>query len=327
MKEAVKFSIIMPTYNRKHCIKNAIDSLLAQTYQEFELIIIDDGSSDDTGEYLKNIYKEEFGLGKIRYYFLEKNQGASFARNRGLAETKYNWIGYLDSDNKMRENFLDTFVNYIQENPNIYVFYAQLNCINSGKIVGEDFDFGKLLIGNYIDLGVFIHSANLYKEFGGFDNNLSRLIDWDLIIRYTERYKPFFIEKVILDYYDGKEFSRITNNDSHNKNYKRVVINYLSNMSPDAFYDKCKNIFNRDSRIRKENDEMKKEIEIKNREIKVKNKEIEIKNREIEIKNKEIDFIKSSKFWKLRNIYLKLKYYFTFIFLNPRKFLKKYLKV
>ena len=107
----------MPTYNRAFCIENAINSLLTQQYYNYELIIIDDGSSDNTENLIKEKYSKEIDSGKIIYKKLTQNAGVCNARNIGLATAKYPWIGYLDSDNEQTEDFLTTFSNAIVQNP------------------------------------------------------------------------------------------------------------------------------------------------------------------------------------------------------------------
>src|SRR5581483_11107100 len=195
----ILFSVIMPTYNRKHCIKTAIDSLLNQTFQNFELIIIDDASTDGTEKYIKEIYSKEIGNKKIKYIKLSKNNGESFARNEGLKIAKGNWIAYLDTDNEMLPEFLETFVDHINKNPNAKVFYGKIKKSNSGQIVGEPFDFERLIKRNFIDVGIFSHSIEVYKDLGGFAAEIRRHGDWDLAVRYSEKYEPIFIDKVLLN--------------------------------------------------------------------------------------------------------------------------------
>ncbi len=234
--EKIYFSIIMPTYNRKNCIKNAVDSLFAQTYKNFELIIIDDGSTDGTDEYMKEMYQEEINNKKIKYYKLPENKGAAFARNFGLSKALYEWIGYLDTDNKMHNDFLETFVKSIENSAN-EIHYAQIKCSKTQKTVGHGFNFDELVQNNFIDLGVFIHSAKTYNEIGGFDTDLLRLIDWDLIIKYTEKYPPEFIEKVLLDYNDSDDPSRITNKFLFEESYKQVILNYYKRIPKQTFIE------------------------------------------------------------------------------------------
>jgi radical SAM protein with 4Fe4S-binding SPASM domain len=234
----ISFSIIMAAYNRKHCIKNAIDSLLAQTYKNFELIIIDDSSTDGTEEYLMEMYKEEIKKEIIRFIKLPEKKGASFARNEGLRKARYNWIGYLDTDNQMHEDFLETFADSIEKNSSYEIYYAQIKYSQSQSIIGHEFIFDELAQFNFIDLGVFVHSTKIYNEIGGFDVELCRLIDWDFIIKYTEKYPPKFVEKILLDYDDNPESLRISNNISCDEAYKQVIINYYKRISPQKFIGK-----------------------------------------------------------------------------------------
>ena len=99
-------SVVMATYNRAHTIKRAIDSVLNQTYTNFELIIIDDGSTDNTSEVL-NEYKEP----KIRIYKHEVNKGVAAAKNSGLREIKGAWFTILDSDDEMVPHAIATMIN------------------------------------------------------------------------------------------------------------------------------------------------------------------------------------------------------------------------
>jgi glycosyltransferase involved in cell wall biosynthesis len=196
----IAFSFIMPTYNRAHCICNAIDSVLIQNHNKFELIIVDDGSTDNTEELIHDKYKQEIKLHKIRYIKLYRNSGVCFSRNKGLEKAKNPWIAYIDTDNTIRPYFLKTFAGRIVENPNRKIFYAQLSRNEDGFVTGKDFNYETLLKGNYIDLGVFVHHISIYKKLGGFDTTLKRLVDWDLILTYAQKYKPIFIPIILLDY-------------------------------------------------------------------------------------------------------------------------------
>lgn len=96
-----KVSVIIPTYNRAKKVGYAIDSALSQTFSDLEVIVVDDGSSDDTGRVLQRAYG-----GRIRY-FAQTNQGASAARNKGLAEARGEWIAFLDSDDRWEKEKLE----------------------------------------------------------------------------------------------------------------------------------------------------------------------------------------------------------------------------
>ncbi|MFA4817331.1 MAG: glycosyltransferase family 2 protein [Parcubacteria group bacterium] len=285
MEREISFSIIMPTYNRKHCIKAAIDSLLNQTYQDFELIIIDDASADGTDECLLKEYQEEIKKGKIKFLKLKENKGPSFARNEGLKMAKNEWIGYLDSDNQMHKDFLETFVKNIKDNPATEIFYAQIKSLTTQNIIGHEFDFENLLLGNYIDVGILVHSKKIYSELGGFDMGIKGVEDWDLIIKYTEKYAPKFIQKVLLDYYDGSEFERITPNSNYCENFKKTILNYYNRLPAQEFFKTHIN---------------------KNNELISKDQEIATLNQIVQQKEEHISNIVNSLRWRIPNYFYKM---------------------
>lgn len=220
----VNFSIIMPSYNRAFCIKNAIDAVLSQSYQNFELIISDDGSTDDTENLIKNNYSDKLNSGKIVYIKSQKNSGASKARNKAINIAKNEWITYVDTDNIPAQFFLETFLQNINENDLFY--YAKTECINSKNIIGHKFVKDLLAIGNFIDMGVLCHHKILYEKFGGFDERFNMLEDWDLVLRYTNKTNPVFIDKIILQYNDSEDINRISNSKNFKKGYAYISIKH-----------------------------------------------------------------------------------------------------
>ena len=115
LEEKYGVSVIMPTYNRVDIIERAIDSVLNQTYDNFELIIIDDGSSDNTETLLKGKYDKLLENEKIKY-FKQENKGVHNARNNGLSRAKGNIIAYLDSDNYWLDTYLEKMVSALSDN-------------------------------------------------------------------------------------------------------------------------------------------------------------------------------------------------------------------
>ena len=102
-------SVIIPTYNRAHLIDKAIKSVLNQTYQDFEIIVVDDGSTDNTNEVLKN-----FTDSRIHYIFHTSNLGVSAARNTGIKTSQGEYIALLDSDDDWLPEKLDKQVDVLQ---------------------------------------------------------------------------------------------------------------------------------------------------------------------------------------------------------------------
>jgi len=221
--EEVGFSVVMPTHNRKNVINYSIKSVLNQCYIKYELIIVDDGSTDGTEDEVKNNYKNEIKSGKIIYVKTDK-VGVSKARNIGIEKSRFKWIAYLDSDNALLNDSLKVFNYFIKNNPGRGVLYAQGISINSKKIIGDEFDRKKLYFGNYIDLGGVVHRKNLFNEY--FDINLKRLVDYDLLIRLSQKEDFLYIPHPTFLYDDAinKDIKkRISEIESYNKNYKYLI--------------------------------------------------------------------------------------------------------
>jgi glycosyltransferase involved in cell wall biosynthesis len=190
--DRIKVSIVLPVYNRAKLVSKAINSVLKQTHSNWELFIVDDGSTDET-----SIILDEF-KSDLRISIQHTNHlGVSSARNVGLNLSTGNFIFYIDSDNVWSKNYLRTMI--------IFLTVANLDCAYSGLVLtesnfvvgyrGEPFKWQYCLEGNYVDLNVFCHQRSLYEKYGGFNTNLRRMVDWDLILRYTKQskisYAPF----------------------------------------------------------------------------------------------------------------------------------------
>ena len=178
------FSIVMPTRNRRALIADAIDSVLAQTFAEWELLIVDDGSTDGTHEALAAYLADP----RIRYCRREAG-GIAAARNTALDLARGDLIAYLDSDNAWYPGFLAGMRTAFAGDAALHSAYAVLvtdaDMHNGSPILWKQFDPLELQNGNYIDLNVFVHRRALLQQLGNFDVALRRLCDWDLVLRYT----------------------------------------------------------------------------------------------------------------------------------------------
>lgn len=121
-------SVIIPTYNRAHCITEAIDSVLAQSYQQFEIIVIDDGSDDDTKDKLACY------ANKIRYFYQE-NSGVSVARNLGIQEAHGEWVAFLDSDDIWEPDKLKVQVEDLCATPPAVAHMVDISILNGLAIL------------------------------------------------------------------------------------------------------------------------------------------------------------------------------------------------
>jgi glycosyltransferase involved in cell wall biosynthesis len=217
----VSFSVILPTYNRMCFVGRAIESILNQTAENVELVIVDDGSADGTENFIRSKYSTEIENGKI-VYVKQQNQGVCRARNIGLSIARGEWIVYLDSDNLLMPYALDVYAQAIGENSGQKTFYAKMELMSTGVECGRSFSFRDLVDHSYIDLGVFVHHSSLVAELGGFDENLRRLVDWELITRYAHIYRPLYLPVKTMCYNDLNGYRRISNKEDFSANYKRV---------------------------------------------------------------------------------------------------------
>lgn len=223
--DARRFSIIMPSWNRREPLVAAIDSVLAQSYPAWELIVCDDGSTDGTEAALRDRYADALSSGRIVYLALP-HQGAAAARNAGLRVAQGDWIAYLDSDNRWHPDYLLTIAAACAEQPMRRAAYACLRVDDSVQdrsyVRYAPFSYARLVAHNYIDLNVFVHARGLYEQLGGFDESLRRLIDWDLILRYTRVYEPLLVPHVLCDYRISRALGNVSLTEALADNETRI---------------------------------------------------------------------------------------------------------
>ncbi|TVR64837.1 MAG: glycosyltransferase [Candidatus Competibacteraceae bacterium] len=215
MPETALVSIIMPTYQRSACIGTAVRSALTQTYRNFELIVIDDGGEDDTAAVLA-----AFADLRIRYFRLERNSGAAAARNYGLKQARGEYVTYLDSDNTMEPDFLRILLGeLLVENNAFDMAYCAQNIMvgdaGSGTARLEAVRYASFCRPvienrNYIDLGALLHRRTLIERFGGFNERMQRLIDWEFLLRLSEQQYPKPVPCILSSYYHDVANNQIT---------------------------------------------------------------------------------------------------------------------
>lgn len=212
-------SIIMPTYNRAAIIMKAINSVIQQSYSNWELLIVDDGSTDNTLEILELLTDNRIKVYKTQH------QGVSAARNKGLENSKGEIIFYLDSDNEWTHHFIENMLIALMYSKNKCAYSAITILDDDNNILGyrgEAFNWIKCLEANYIDMNIFCHHRHLYEELGGFDESLKRMVDWDVILRYTKKYPPVYIPFIGCNYLNSqKDLFRVTI--TQPKSYKEIV--------------------------------------------------------------------------------------------------------
>lgn len=204
-------SVIMPSWNRAFTIGEAIQSVLEQSYPNWELIVCDDASDDRTSEVVRG-----FDDPRIRYMKFLKSNGAG-ARNKGLRQARGDYIAYLDSDNLWHPLFLDLMLRRLMANPGHPIAYsAYLDTVTEGAKVRLDgiprpnFRPIRLSSKNFMDLNSIVHHRRVYDWMGGFDSTLPRLQDWDLALRYTSIFRPLFVNHVGVFYRRNVAWGQVT---------------------------------------------------------------------------------------------------------------------
>lgn len=179
-------SVIIPTYNRGWIIKEAIDSILAQNYKDFELIVVDDGSTDNTSEVLAP-YEND-----IKVLFQE-NKGVSAARNRGITEASGQFIAFLDSDDLWLPKKLSTQVEFFNQMPDALICQTEEVWVRNGIRVNPKKRHKKpsgMIFEPSLELCLISPSAvmvrrSLFDRVGGFDETLPACEDYDLWLRIS----------------------------------------------------------------------------------------------------------------------------------------------
>lgn len=201
------FSIVIPTYNRADKLKRALLSLKSQSLQEFEVIVCDDGSSDDTKSVALSFQNDL----DIKYIYLENSGGPAKPRNFGIKKAQYDWICLLDSDDWWYKDKLNEMKIAIQ-NFSSEVFYHDFEVYSGNKYVPCGKFYTRRLNKNaYLELlvygnGIAVSSAVIKKEIilelGGFDENLLTMEDYDLWLRLAKTGVKFtYISKYLGAYW------------------------------------------------------------------------------------------------------------------------------
>jgi glycosyltransferase involved in cell wall biosynthesis len=207
-----QISFVVPTHDRGYIIIRAVNSILNQTAHNWELIVIDDGSTDNTKEVLDAVADK-----RIRYY-AQTNKGPAAARNYGVSLARGKWISYLDSDNELLPQFMDRMLAWLDAHPQA-VF-----AVPRGRRTQELFENGELvkiiddskdtpagltlkdifMKKQHLDANGFTHKRSLFADESiRWDSNLYGMEDWELALTIGERYPKGFlyVEEVLYHYH------------------------------------------------------------------------------------------------------------------------------
>ena len=189
-----RISIVLATYNRSELLGRAVDSVRAQEYPHWELVIVDDGSSDDTTALLSRLSSQDERIVAIS----KPHRGVAAARNAGLSAATSDIVCYLDDDNTMEPLWLKAVAWAFERHPDLELLYgARVMDVDAGEVATQDtfpllqfepFARERLEAANFIDLGTIAHLRSLPEA--RFDESLEAVVDWELLLRLTQDRPP-----------------------------------------------------------------------------------------------------------------------------------------
>ncbi len=201
----VPVSVIIPTYNRAGRVLNSVQSVLDQTHCELEVIVVDDGSTDETEVILSSIKDE-----RLRYYRKESRTGAADSRNFGVSLASNDIIAFNDSDDIWHPDKLEKQLDYIETHPDdLLVYCAYKVDLAQGAILripsaNEEKDtlfgdiFYYLLLRPAIGTPTMVIKKQLFEELGGFDVSCRAMEDWEFSLRVAHRGKIGYVDEALL---------------------------------------------------------------------------------------------------------------------------------
>ncbi|HKS27228.1 MAG TPA: glycosyltransferase [Pyrinomonadaceae bacterium] len=199
--EAPLVSVIIPCYNQAHFLSEAVESVLNQSYTHFEIIVVDDGSTDNTSEVAAR-YKEARCI-------RQENKGLPGARNTGLRESRGRYLVFLDSDDRLLPEALSTGLKYLEENPECAFVSGHYRLINAEGVPQETNaqphvkteHYAALLENNYITVPASVmYRRTVFDAVGEFDTSLKSSEDYDLYLRIS-RAHPVYCHGVMVAEY------------------------------------------------------------------------------------------------------------------------------
>ena len=200
----MKISVVIPTYNRKNLLKRAIESVIKQTLNPFEIIVVDDGSIDGTQSWLA----EKFPFVRCLY---QNNSGVSRARNNGIKSAKGSWIALLDSDDEWLPDKLEQQVKLIRDIPEALFCHTNEIWIRNGVRVNQmkkHQKYGGDIFEKCLDMCRISPSSSIIKKeifdiVGLFDESLNICEDYDLWLRITSKFSVSFLDQPLIIKYGG----------------------------------------------------------------------------------------------------------------------------
>lgn len=224
-------SVIIPTHNRGHLVGQAISSVLDQTYQNFEIIVVDDASADNTEDVVKG-----FDDSRVHYICHEQNRGAPWARNSGAAVARGEYLAFLDSDDIWHPKLLERQLAVLAGlQPSVGMICCSMirrqgesRTTLRPRIRGLTFD-ENLIVGNGICTSSFLIRKAAFQAIGRFDVEFRSFQDFDFLLRMSAKYQIKAIDDVLMEYRLGNDSISLSMT-SKAKGFERIINTYRSDI-------------------------------------------------------------------------------------------------
>ncbi|MBS5057230.1 glycosyltransferase family 2 protein [Bacteroides sp.] len=223
----MNISVVIPLYNKENRIFHTVNSVLNQTFKDFELIIVDDGSTDKSIEIVQIIHDSRIRL------IQKENGGPSSARNCGVREAKYDWIIFLDADDEMVHDSLDHFVKLVLANPKVNIFVSNFLFEKNGKRKLHSYFYKDGVVNNnfkswFFDVLMPCQGSTLYRKTILLENPYS-----EVLRRYEDAEMFFSLMRTQLIYTSKKPvFIYKLDEAAASKGRKNINEDYLGHLNP-----------------------------------------------------------------------------------------------
>lgn len=230
--ENTAISIITPCYNQAPYIAETIESVIAQSFSEWELVIIDDGSTDNSAEIVKKYIEIDSRI----HYFYQENAGPSAARNYGAKMSNGKFLLFLDGDNTISPNYLKIAYEYMESYMDCTLFTTYFDFIGdrNGDSRIRYQNYKLLLIENSIDCCSMMKKSD-FISIGGFDENMRGYEDWELFIRLLYKNKKVHQEPQFLFHYRINNCNNSVNSIAKQKN--NMLTSYIFTKHIDKYVE------------------------------------------------------------------------------------------
>ncbi|GIW67075.1 MAG: glycosyl transferase [Candidatus Parcubacteria bacterium] len=229
-------SVIIPTYNRANLLPKAINSVINQTYKNWELLIIDDGSKDNTKKIVEEFIKKD---SRIKYFYQE-NSGQPAAMNLGIKNSNGEYVAFLDDDDEWSPEKLEKQLKEFEKDKNIALVYTDALIVGGELNNKKSSDISKLYFGyvyknllykNFITASSVMIKRKIFNELGLFDENYlikkTQTQDYDMWLRIAKYYKFGYVPEILVKY---NYVQKITNWQKRKRAYVALIYIYSKNI-------------------------------------------------------------------------------------------------